>query len=289
MTDNNEEFSTTETVKICPVCQWHDIQIGFQPDIYQCLRCDLYFRNPRPTQEEIVRSYNTGAVYKSWQENSSGRDILWQHRLNLILPHIKSGKLLDIGTGDAHFLDFAKKHFNTLGTDVSQTAAQYALNRRHKILVSSISEYQFINDQFDVITMWHVLEHLPDPGESLKIVFRLLKTNGIFVLAIPNELFPITKNRLKKLIGFGPGSPFAFLKFNNEVHLSYFIPKTIKSALDRAGFKILKTGVDDVYSRRTVRNRFVYYISKAIYPLLGKFHFENAMYIICQKRSIYNI
>ena len=286
MLEIKDFFRNTETVMICPVCRWDEIQVEFEPDIFQCRGCRAYFRNPRPTQAEIVRSYSTGAVYKLWQQTSVGRDKLWRSRLKLIMPYVNSGRLLDIGTGDAHFLSIANKHFTTLGTDINQSAAQYAHQRGHKLLVSPIHELPLDDALFDVITMWHVLEHLPNPGESLRVVFRLLKPKGIFVAAVPNELFPIVTNRAKRLISVSPiGSPFAPPIFGEEIHLTYFIPQTLNSALVGAGFSLLNMGVDDLYAKRTMLNRLGVYGSKLVYHLLGDYHFETAMYVICQKPS----
>jgi 2-polyprenyl-3-methyl-5-hydroxy-6-metoxy-1,4-benzoquinol methylase len=97
--------------------------------------------------------------------------------------HIK-GKLLDIGAGTGDFLVEAKKAgWDITGTEPSEKAKSIAVNKG----VSFIDSIQEIKDNsFDVITMWHVLEHVPDVNEQIMELKRILKPDGVIVIAVPN-------------------------------------------------------------------------------------------------------
>jgi hypothetical protein len=74
------EFLDSERIEECSGCGSPDILTFRKPDIGECRACDLLFRNPRPTQAEIARSYNTGATFETWQEQELARAAMWRPR-----------------------------------------------------------------------------------------------------------------------------------------------------------------------------------------------------------------
>jgi 2-polyprenyl-3-methyl-5-hydroxy-6-metoxy-1,4-benzoquinol methylase len=97
--------------------------------------------------------------------------------------HIK-GKLLDIGAGTGDFLVEAKKAgWDITGTEPSEKAKSIAVNKG----VTFVDSIQSVQDNsFDVITMWHVLEHVPDVKQQIVELKRLLKRDGVIIVAVPN-------------------------------------------------------------------------------------------------------
>lgn len=92
--------------------------------------------------------------------------------------------LLDIGAGTGDFLATCKTHsWNVFGVEPSKEAREIAL-RKNIDLQEEISAYK--NKRFDVITMWHVLEHVPNLIEYIQQLKQLLKPNGVLVIAVPN-------------------------------------------------------------------------------------------------------
>ena len=135
----NQAFEEYETLAACPVCGAGSIGRVFEPDVALCGECHVYFRNPRPTQEEICRSYDYGSNYAEWQRDDTKRDLLWKQRLKLVKRAKKGGRLLDVGAGDGYFLDMAKAAgYSTYGTEVSSTGASYAEKRGHGLLLGQL-------------------------------------------------------------------------------------------------------------------------------------------------------
>jgi 2-polyprenyl-3-methyl-5-hydroxy-6-metoxy-1,4-benzoquinol methylase len=277
-----QSFAEYETLSACPVCGSEEFRLLFEPDVARCGRCDVLFRNPRPTQEEIRRSYDFGSNYAEWQKDDSMRSLMWRRRLNLLLRYSKTGQWLDVGAGDGYFLDFVKKAgFATYGTELSSTGAEYASQRGHRLLLGQLKEIDFGDLKFDVITLWHVLEHLPNPGEALSIIHRLLKPGGILGLAVPNEENHLFRNRIGLLKSPNPLGPIVWGK---EIHLTHFQPGTLRQSLRDHGFEVRQFGVDDIYWDRSARNMAKLAAQKTLCGLLG-WHFSMAMYCVCSRRE----
>lgn len=94
------------------------------------------------------------------------------------------GKLLDIGAGTGDFLVEAKKsNWNITGVEPSHKAKSIAESKG----ITFVQSIEHINDNsFDVITMWHVLEHVPDVEQEILELKRILKPKGVIVIAVPN-------------------------------------------------------------------------------------------------------
>ncbi|HUF39742.1 MAG TPA: class I SAM-dependent methyltransferase [Anaerolineales bacterium] len=276
-------FDLFETVDVCPVCGSADFAVVYHPDINRCERCEITFRSPRPTQAEIKRSYDSGATFASWRLETGIREILFRKRLDLILPFKAGGDLLDVGAGDGHFLEIAQEKFSVSGTDLSSTAARFASERGQQVAIGQLHDLDFPENWFDVITMWHVLEHVPAPGEVLTEARRLLKSDGIFAAAVPNEENFLFKERIKARIGRRTNpNPFGRIQWGQEIHLTHFQPRTLRSVLARFGFETVVFGVDDVYIDRSAGNLVRLAMQRFINGLVG-WHFSRAMVAVCRK------
>jgi 2-polyprenyl-3-methyl-5-hydroxy-6-metoxy-1,4-benzoquinol methylase len=277
---STQAFEEYEHLHCCPVCGCGDFRRVFEPDVAQCGSCRVYFRDPRPTQAEIRRSYDFGSNYAEWQKDDSKRIRMWERRMDLVTGFKKSGRLLDVGAGDGYFLDLAKAAgFSTYGTELSSTGAGYAEKRGHHLLLGQLRDIDFKGLKFDVISLWHVLEHLPDPGEALSIVFDLLEPGGIFVLAVPNEENQLFRYRAGLKKSSNPLGPMVWAK---EIHLTHFQPATLRAALRDHGFKVEKFGVDDIYWDRSASNMAKLAMQKSLSALL-QWHFSMAMYCVCSR------
>lgn len=207
---------------------------------------------------------------------------MWDKRFHILLRHIQSGSLLDVGTGDAHFLDIAKRHFTTTGTDFSDAAADWARKRGHEIIVGQLEALDFGQRQFDCITLWHVLEHVPCPKTFIQKVYSLLRPGGILVVAVPNEENKFFRYRLRGK----PNPPLGPLVFGSEIHLSHFQPATLRTFLVRNRFEVVEFGVDDIYLKHTLRNKMVIFVHKTI-NACTQWHFGIAMYAVARKHARY--
>mgnify|MGYP003768332027 CR=1 FL=1 len=99
----------------------------------------------------------------------------------------KPGTLLDIGAGTGFFLHFMQKYgWSVTGTEKSDEARRFARDEWNLPLLPDQSLFSMPEQSFDVITLWHVMEHLHDPEKYLAAISRLLKPTGCLFIALPN-------------------------------------------------------------------------------------------------------
>lgn len=252
-----------ETLKACALCEG-DRLTDFLPDEYivRCSTCGLVFDSPRPTREEISRFYSQKGLYSDWLAEIPGRDALWRRRLNIVRSFKTGGDLLDVGAGIGQFLHFAQPWFRVEGTEISSEAA--AIAKEHygiSLNAAEPEQYEEQGREFDVITLFHTLEHLPYPGRLIATCHRLLRPGGVLVIAVPNEL-GLTRASVKRRLAaklnrlglrsrpLPPGLQRISLSSddNREIHLTHFTPQVLAAALVRAHFRVLLRSVDPYYT-----------------------------------------
>jgi SAM-dependent methyltransferase len=218
-----------------------------------------------------------GLTYAAWQREDAVRAKLWAKRLALLSRFKRSGMLLDVGTGDGRFLDFARAQFQIMSTEISESGARYARARGFAPLIGPLSRVALPERYFDVITLWHVLEHLLDPAQSLAALKRMLKPGGILAIAVPNETASLLRYRFSRR---ADSHPLGHLAWGQEIHLTHFVPATLRSLLSRLGFRILEMGVDDVHVERTPASVAGYHANRLLNSLTG-LQVDKAMYAVC--------
>ena len=187
---------------------------------------------------------------------------------------------MDVGTGDGHFLDVAREAgFQVEATELSDTGIERARQRGFSVHKGQMLDIDFQGRRFDAITIWHVLEHVPNPGEMLREIYSLLKPGGILAVAVPNEENKLLRHRLGLRT---ESNPLGSLDWGKEIHLTHFQPWTLRRNLQKVGFEILDFGVDDIYLVRSGRNRLVLAAQCFLSRLTG-YHFSMAMYCICRR------
>lgn len=162
-------------------------------DLYQDEELDMLITHPKPGLDVLGRYYES-VDYISHTDSKRSlfekvyhfiKGIALKNKLNLINSlQPNKGKILDIGAGTGEFLSVAQQNgWNTTGVEPSEKAKQIAINKG----VSFVEALAQLEDHtFDVITMWHVLEHVPDLNHQIKELKRLLKPSGYLIVAVPN-------------------------------------------------------------------------------------------------------
>lgn len=162
-------------------------------DLYYDETLDMLITHPQPSLESLGKYYES-EDYISHTDNKRSlfeklyhfiKNIALKNKLNLINSQQPTkGNLLDIGAGTGDFLSVAKKDgWKITGVEPSDRAKAIAKSKGVSF-VSSTSELE--NQSFDIITMWHVLEHVPDLDKQIKELKRLLKPTGTLLIAVPN-------------------------------------------------------------------------------------------------------
>ena len=162
-------------------------------DLYYDQDLDMLITSPQPSPENLGKYYES-TDYISHTDSKRSlfekayhfvKGIALKNKLNLVnnCSAIK-GNLLDIGAGTGDFLLTAKQNgWYTIGVEPSEKAKGIAINKGIKF---SDSTQELESHSFDVITMWHVLEHVPNLEIQIRELKRLVKPNGTIIIAVPN-------------------------------------------------------------------------------------------------------
>ena len=156
---------------------------------------DMFRTSPQPSKEDLNKYYES-LDYISHTDTKRNfieyiyhvvRSYATNKKVQLI-TNLNSGKsLLDIGCGTGDFLVSAKRNnWKTIGIEPNEGARELAKNKLGNTVFDSDHLGKLEPHSFDVITLWHVLEHLPDLEEHLSLFKSLLKTNGRLIIAVPN-------------------------------------------------------------------------------------------------------
>jgi len=189
----------------CPVCQSKNISKSFDTkdyfltqeefSIWKCKDCDLSFTNPRPENENLGKYYDS-PDYLSHDTKSSGatgklytilRNINIKRKYKIVAQHIPVGKIIDIGCGTGELLNYFQKHnWDSLGIEPNASAREFAKKNYHLKIEEEPTIQNLPPSTFDIVSMWHVLEHVPDVNERMKEVKRILRKEGYLIVALPN-------------------------------------------------------------------------------------------------------
>lgn len=200
-------------------------------DVFRCRRCGLIYSSLSPSDTDVRRHYSR-EYFKPYLEAASVHE---RKRFSKRIKEIKKikggGTLLDIGSGVGLFLKLAAdRGYKTLGVDVSSWACEYARkNFNLTVFNGEFKDAGFKPESCDIITLWHILEHVRDPQPFLNDINRLLKNNGLLALEVPN-----IASRMAQIAGIH------WELMAPREHLFYFTPQTLKRMLASAGFDVLK-------------------------------------------------
>ena len=142
--------------------------------------------------------------------------------------NVKHPKILDFGAGTGYFADYLKKRGLKVDlVESNQNAYKQCQEKGHSVYLNLCDVPS--NASYQVITLWHVLEHLPNPWNEIKELDKLLEDNGVLVIAVPNfKSFDAKKYK----------DHWAALDVPR--HLWHFTPSGLLNLLEQAGFKLVK-------------------------------------------------
>jgi len=189
----------------------------------------LIFTFPHPDNNTLTQYYSEN-YFKHWFEYTAVKEKTDLWRLNLVNNYVKNDNinLLDFGSGLGYFLNKANTKFpqwKLCGIEYSDFGIKYA-TEKFKLNVLHYNDIDALKNKFDVITMWHTIEHLNDPDRIIIQLKNLLHNKGILFIETPN-----VNSILIKLRG---------LKSLNLIeHLYHYTPESIQYLLMKHDFKIL--------------------------------------------------
>ena len=206
--------------------------------IQQCERCQLLFTNPRPGAESIGAYYKSD-TYISHDDTRKGViDTVYRTVRSYALSQKESwirsmnggvGALLDYGCGTGAFIkECQDKGWTVTGFEPDDDARRLAGERTSQKILKDSNELK-TQANLDVITLWHVLEHVANLTDTLAMLASKLKTGGYLVIAVPN---PASKDASM----YGPN----WAAYDVPRHLYHFTPGVLTELIETYGLKLQK-------------------------------------------------
>lgn len=254
MTTNSDKYQALLERVPCNLCGADDYEVVYAPryeaakpeeiaetfrssgdevlldQLVRCKNCGLQYLNPRLRGDVVIEGYSEGSD-EMFVSQVAGRERTFAKSLREIEKlYPQRGRLLDVGTAGGSFLSVAKKAgWDVAGCEPNRWLSEWG-NKHYglQIVPGTIFDMKLPDASFDVVTLWDVLEHTPDPKATLKECGRVLKPGGLLVVNYPD---------ISSLLARLMGRRWVFLL---SVHLYYFTPDTLRKILEELGFRVIK-------------------------------------------------
>ena len=216
-----------------PLLEWGNTRM------VRCHGCSLVYRNPRQKASDIREAYAGNQMSLELEERVGNRR---RHQFGRFLDSLpeRPGRLLDIGCGYGFFLKMAhERGWEAVGVDLDPKGIAHAKERLQvNAVLGDLREVHFPDGSFDLVTLWNVVECVPDPLDLLLEIHRVLKNDGRVFIRTPNAVWQYLSFRLANVLrrlGWGKvfdEHPFATFVF----HMTSFSRSTLRSLNEHAGF-----------------------------------------------------
>jgi 2-polyprenyl-3-methyl-5-hydroxy-6-metoxy-1,4-benzoquinol methylase len=206
-------------------------------DIVRCRLCSMMLTNPRDDDATLARIYTELEDLEYATEEDNRRHTAEDHcsLIGAYLP--RQGRLLDVGCATGVFAGVAlRRGWDVTGLDASKWATARARERcpGAAFVTGSVEETVFPPATFSAITLWDVLEHVPDPFDTLRQLYQWLVPGGWLFLNVPNADSAVARIM---------GKHWVLLL---REHLWYFAPQTLARLFSRGGFELIRTRANQV-------------------------------------------
>ena len=237
-----------EEVTQCPVCAGTSFSTYLTCEdqlvshklftIQQCTNCSLLLTNPRPSPDSVGHYYKAD-TYISHNDTRAGMiDSVYRAVRSYTLSQkeklIRSlnggvGAMLDFGCGTGAFLDQCQQRgWRVTGFEPDTDARQLATERTKATVLKNVNDVPS-RPELDVITLWHVLEHVAELKQTLQVLANALRQGGYLLIAVPN---PASADAAKY------GANWA--AYDVPRHLYHFTPTVLTALIETFGLKLQK-------------------------------------------------
>lgn len=197
--------------------------------LVRCLHCNLVFINPRLKSSLVTKGYSEGSD-EAFVSQVEARERTFFKALKKIEQYIpQKGSVLDIGTASGSFLAAARKRgWDVHGCELNKWMVHWG-NKHYGLSIEqgTVFDQKYRAESFDLVTLWDVIEHTPDPAKVVHECNRILKQHGVLVINYPDIGSWIARLMKRKWL------------FLTSVHLYYFTQDTMQRLLEQAGFEVV--------------------------------------------------
>jgi 2-polyprenyl-3-methyl-5-hydroxy-6-metoxy-1,4-benzoquinol methylase len=235
-----------EVLSSCPICDHNSFREFLKSRDYFlskeeftiviCEKCRMKFTNPRPDAIEAIKYYESNEYISHNAQKKNLLNIVYRQVRNIsirrkfhLVKKYNNGKtLLDIGCGTGEFISYCSEHgYKTTGVEPNENARMFAVDSLHQ----NVKPESFFNEtdqvNFDIITLWHVLEHIHELNERMNKIASLLKPSGTLIIALPNPNSWDAKYYDK-----------FWAAYDLPRHLYHFTTDTLKNLSVKHGFRV---------------------------------------------------
>ncbi len=200
--------------------------LGIHPDIFRCKHCSMVFNEAAPDAVDVAGEYEQ-VEDPEYLEQRESRRLTFNRELDALEAVHSVGDLLDVGCYTGFFLECARERgWNVSGVEPSRWAAEYGRKELGIDIFNGPIEAYDATEDFDVVTMWDVLEHVPNPVEVLTLLRKKVRPDGLLVFATHN---------LDTTVARVMGKHFPLFM---EMHTVHFNNETLGMLLEQTGFRL---------------------------------------------------
>ena len=192
--------------------------------VMQCDACGLAFTHPQPAS--LAEQYDSN-YFDLYKKRKPFRIKRAHNRLSAIELLIAPGRLLDIGCSLGYFVEAAiQRGWQACGIEISPHAAGEAKSLGLDVKTGALEDARYPDASFDCVTMWDVLEHVPDPTLHMREVRRILKPGGIVTVGTPDLGHSAFREKREDWRHLKPSE-----------HIFYFEERTLARLFAKTGFR----------------------------------------------------
>lgn len=230
----------------CLYCQSHGAtalytatdMYNFEFNVVQCANCRAVYLDPQPTLQQLDHAYSEHYYGEQEKKFFSPFELVLDYfrkqRARALTNHLApNAHILDIGCGNGRFLHFVSQmgNYHLHGVELPGKAAQRAAQIPNiHLKIGELQANDFEPQSIDAVTMFHVVEHLPNPAEVLAIISQIIKPGGVAIISFPN--IDSWQSRFFK---------GKWLHLDPPRHLYFFSPKDFSIQMQKHGFETIKT------------------------------------------------
>jgi SAM-dependent methyltransferase len=206
-------------------------------ELTRCTQCGFVSTRPRPEGAQLSRYYPPAYYGQAGRRFRGGLEWAVHFFRQRLAEQIdgrfaRPGRALEVGSGRGTLLaELARRGWQAVGTEYSAALAEASINNLGVQVYPApdLRDCMFEAGSFDVAVCYHVLEHLPDPLETLREIRRVLQPQGVLLLAVPNFGGWLAR-------WSGPN----WFALDVPRHLGHYTPRTLQVALDTSGFIVMR-------------------------------------------------